>query len=44
MARPPKGLHVGDDLTLPLDAITQSIALLAVRRAGSRQWSDRGRA
>jgi hypothetical protein len=34
MARPPKGLHVGDDLTLPLDAITQSIALLAVRRAG----------
>jgi uncharacterized protein len=28
-----KGLHVGG-LTLPLDAITQSIALLAVRRAG----------
>lgn len=30
----PKGLHVGEDLTLPLDAITQSFALLAVRRAG----------
>ena len=29
-----RGLHVGEDLTLPLDAITQSFALLAVRRAG----------
>src|SRR5580704_5264112 len=29
-----KGLHVSPDLTLPLDAITQSVALLAVRRAG----------
>jgi uncharacterized protein len=27
-------LHVGPDLDLPADAITQSIALLAVRRAG----------
>ena len=34
MARSPKGLRVGDDLTLPLDAITQSIALLAIKRAG----------
>src|SRR5579859_4866810 len=29
-----KGLHVGGGLVLPLDTITQSIALLAVRRAG----------
>jgi len=29
-----KGLAVGENLVLPLDAITQSIALLAVRRAG----------
>jgi hypothetical protein len=30
----PKGLEVADGLTLPLDFITQSAALLAVRRAG----------
>lgn len=34
MARTAKGLNVGQDLALPLDAITQSFALLAVRRAG----------
>lgn len=31
---PKNALHVGEGLDLPLDAITQSIALLAVRRAG----------
>ena len=31
---PAKALKVGPRLTLPADVITQSIALLAVRRAG----------
>jgi hypothetical protein len=30
----PKGLAVADQLTLPYDAVTQTFALLAVRRAG----------
>lgn len=34
MPRSPKGLNVGGGLVLPLDAITQSIALLAIKRAG----------
>jgi hypothetical protein len=34
MAKPPAGLHVSPDLTLPLDAVTQTFALLGVRRGG----------
>ena len=34
MARSPKGLRVGDDLTLPLDVVTQPLAIMGVRRSG----------
>jgi len=34
MARTVKGLDMGGGLVLPLDAVTQSIALLAIKRAG----------
>lgn len=36
-----KGLHIGDGLTLPLEAVTQAIGILAKRRAGKSYCARR---